>query len=187
VRTSVAILFPGVEVPYVFGPLEMFGILAEEFELRMVEEFGGPLSNGMDSQTVIDDQFSDGRQYDILLVQGGPNTRQGVNNASLYQWLKRQAENAELVTSVCTGSAVLAAARLLNGKRQTNNKNAFAWAASNGPHVPWQKQAYWVRDGKFFTSSGVFAGMDMSLGIIAHLLGEIQLAPGFGPGSVRIV
>jgi len=38
--------------------------------------------------------------------------------------------------------------------------------------VDWQKQARWVRDGKFFTSSGVSAGMDMSLGVIAHLLAE---------------
>jgi len=172
VRTIAAVLFPGFELLDVFGPLEMFGMLGEEFELRMVAGTEGPVPSGMGPKTVVDDQFSDGRQYDILLVPGGPGTRREVENTALHQWLKRQAGNAEGVTSVCTGSAVLAAADLLDGKRATTNKNAFAWVTSCGPHVDWQKQARWVRDGKFFTSSGVSAGMDMSLGVIAHLLGE---------------
>ena len=122
-------------------------------------------------KTVVDDRFSDGVQYDILLVPGGPGTRREVDNKVLCDWLRGQAEAAELVTSVCTGSAILAAAGLLDGKRATTNKNAFAWATSFGPKVDWQRQARWTEDGKFFTSSGVSAGIDMSLSVIAHLFG----------------
>jgi transcriptional regulator GlxA family with amidase domain len=56
--------------------------------------------------------------------------------------------------------------------RATTNKRAFAWATSQGDKVNWEKEARWVEDGKFFTSSGVSAGMDMSLAVIGKLLGQ---------------
>lgn len=73
---------------------------------------------------------------------------------------------------MCTGSALLARAGLLDGVRATTNKIAFEWVAAQGPDVIWKKQARWVEDGKFFTSSGVSAGIDMSLALIQKLLGE---------------
>ena len=83
-----------------------------------------------------------------------------------------QSANAEYVTSVCTGSALLAKAGILDGIRATTNKMAFEWASAQSSKVIWEKQARWVEDGKFFTSSGVSAGMDMSLAVIAKLLGH---------------
>lgn len=166
-----AVVYPGFELLDMYGPLEMFGILEDEMEIRMVAESAGPVECGMGPKTVADDQFADGVQYDILLVPGGPGTRREVDNKAFHEWLRGQAEAAELVTSVCTGSAILAAAGLLDGRRATTNKHAFAWATSFGPKVDWQKQARWTEDGKFFTSSGVSAGMDMSLAVIAHLFG----------------
>jgi transcriptional regulator GlxA family with amidase domain len=73
--------------------------------------------------------------------------------------------------SVCTGSALLARAGLLDGIRATSNKRAFDWVVSQGPAVKWIGQARWVEDGKFATSSGVSAGIDMALAIIARVLG----------------
>jgi len=172
VRTIGTVLFTGFELLDVFGPLEMFGMLEDDFDLRMVAETTAPQKSGMGPTIVVDDRFNDARQYDILLVPGGPGTRREVENEGLHQWLRAQSETAEMVISVCTGSAVLAAAGLLDGKRATTNKNAFGWATSFGSDVDWQKQARWVRDGKFFTSSGVSAGMDMSLAVIEGLLGE---------------
>jgi transcriptional regulator GlxA family with amidase domain len=77
---------------------------------------------------------------------------------------------AELVTSVCTGAALLARARLLDGLRATTNMRSFAWVQSQGPKANWIRQARWVEDGKFVTSSGVSAGIDMTLAIIARLV-----------------
>ena len=88
----------------------------------------------------------------------------------LLDWLQQRAQQAELVTSVCTGSALLAKAGVLDGVRATTNKLAFAWAASQSAKVQWQQQARWVEDRKFFTSSGVSAGIDMSLAVIAKLV-----------------
>jgi len=76
------------------------------------------------------------------------------------------------VTSVCTGSVLLAAAGLLDGYRATSNKRAFAWAVQQGSNVDWEAQARWVDDRDRWTSSGVAAGMDMSIALIASLHGE---------------
>ena len=170
-RTIGAVVFPGFELLDMYGPLEMFGLLEDELELRMVAETSDPVECGMGPKTVVDDQLSDGVQYDILLLPGGPGTRREVKNDTFHDWLRDQAEGTELVTSVCTGSTILAAAGLLDGRRATTNKDAFAWATSFGAKVDWQRQARWVEDGKFFTASGVSAGMDMSLAVIARLFG----------------
>ena len=72
---------------------------------------------------------------------------------------------------MCTGSALLAKAGVLDGRKATTNKAAYAWATSQGPNVAWLAQARWVEDGKFMTSSGVSAGTDMGLAIVARLFG----------------
>jgi len=76
---------------------------------------------------------------------------------------------------VCTGSALLAAAGLLDGYRATSNKRAFGWVGEQGPRVEWVAQARWVQDRDRWTSSGVAAGLDMALALIARLHGQ-QLA-----------
>ena len=73
---------------------------------------------------------------------------------------------------MCTGSALLARAGLLDGRRATTNKAAFEWVCSQGERVDWQRRARWVEAGRFFTSSGVSAGIDMSLALIARILDD---------------
>jgi transcriptional regulator GlxA family with amidase domain len=171
-RTVGVVLFPGFELLDVFGPLEMFGMWANEFDLKMVAENGPSVESGMGPASMIKELFSDDRNYDILLVPGGPGTRREVDNPVILDWLQRKAKAAEYVTTVCTGSAILAKTGLLDNHKATTNKNAFEWVSTCGPNVQWQKQARWVEDGKYFTSSGVSAGMDMALGFIAQLLDE---------------
>ena len=77
--------------------------------------------------------------------------------------------------SVCTGAALLARAGVLDERQATSNKAAFSWVVSQGPRVRWVKQARWVEDGKFWTSSGVSAGIDMALAVIARLI-RLELA-----------
>ncbi len=74
--------------------------------------------------------------------------------------------------SVCTGSAILARAGLLEGRRARSNKQFFEFAAGQGDNVDWVEAARWVEDGPYITASGVSAGMDMALGVIAKLHGE---------------
>jgi transcriptional regulator GlxA family with amidase domain len=172
-RLSIAVvLFQDFELLDVFGPLEMFGLLHQNFELCLVAEDGDTVASRQGPRSVVDQVFADDRQYDILLVPGGNGTRREVDNPVLLDWLKQQSPGAQYVTSVCTGSALLAKSGLLDGLRATTNKAAFEWVASQGDKVHWQKQARWVEHGKYFTSSGVSAGIDMSLALIARLLGQ---------------
>jgi transcriptional regulator GlxA family with amidase domain len=74
--------------------------------------------------------------------------------------------------SVCTGSAILAKAGLLDGRRATSNKQFFDFARMQSEKVTWVEEARWVEDGPFATSSGVSAGTDMALAVIARLYGQ---------------
>ena len=65
--------------------------------------------------------------------------------------------------SVCTGSAVFAACGLLDGKTATSNKKAFDWVCTCGPAVKWEKEPRFCKDGKFYTSAGVSAEIDMAI------------------------
>ena len=114
-----------------------------------------------------DATFADGVSYDVLLIPGGRGARNEVDNPFFMDWLRTASQDAEITSSVCTGSALLARAGLLDGRRATTNKLAWQWATSQGPKVDWQPRARWVVDVPFYTSSGVSAGIDMSLALIA--------------------
>ena len=73
--------------------------------------------------------------------------------------------------AVCTGTVLLGMAGVLDGRRATTNKMDFTSTIHLAPKVDWVKEARWVEDGKFFTSSGVSAGMDMALAVMADLFG----------------
>ena len=171
-RTMGVVLFEGFELLDVFGPLEMYGMVADYFDIHLVSENGGVVASRQGPKSVSDNQFSTAPALDVLFVPGGPGTRREVSNQVLIDWLKSQSQRVELVTSVCTGSALLAKAGVLDGSRATTNKMAFEWVASQSSDVLWEKKARWVEDGKFFTSSGVSAGIDMSLAVIAKLISQ---------------
>ncbi len=84
-------------------------------------------------------------------------------------WLRERAAKAELVTSVCTGAAILADAGLLDGYKATTNKMAFGMVSARGAKTEWIHEARWVEDRDRMTSSGVSAGIDMSLRMIERL------------------
>ena len=171
-RTLGVVLFEGFELLDVFGPLEMFGLAADHFEIRLISETGGVVASRQGPKSVCDDSFQSAPAIDVLLVPGGIGTRREVNNPVLLDWLNERSKQAELVASVCTGSALLAKAGVLDGLLATSNKLAFAWASAQSEKVQWQQQARWVEDGKVFSSSGVSAGIDMALAVIAKLVSE---------------
>jgi transcriptional regulator GlxA family with amidase domain len=168
-KTLGALLFPEFELLDVFGPLEAFGHAKAWFRIVTVAEQAGPVTSSQGPRAVADHGFADCPPLDILLVPGGMGTRREVSNVRLIEWIARQARRAEMMTSVCTGAALLATAGILDGRRATSNKRAFAWVAEQGPRVDWVRQARWVDDGDVVTSSGVSAGIDMAL----HLIGRI--------------
>ncbi len=167
-----ALIFPGFELLDVFGPMQMFGLLADDFSLELVAETAGPVTSNQGLKAFAEKSLGDGGRYDVLFVPGGAGTRREVGNARLLDWITHCSNSAEFTLSVCTGSALLAKAGLLDNRRATTNKAAFSWVCEQGPHVDWIPQARWVEDGPFLTSSGVSAGMDMALGAIDLMHGK---------------
>lgn len=167
-----ALVFPGFELLDVFGPLEMFGMLKERATITMLADKVGSVKSFQGPECVAEAALADDHELDVLLVPGGMGTRALVQDEAHLAELRRQCDRARFVATVCTGSGLVARTGALDGRRATSNKFAFKWASSQGPKVTWVPKARWVEDGKFFTSSGVSAGMDMSLGLIAHLLGR---------------
>jgi len=166
------VLFPGFELLDVFGPLEMFGSLTGMVDISMVAAQAGSVASAQGPRVVADSGLEDCPPLDLILVPGGIGTRDAIDNPALLEWLTKRVNQAEVAMTVCTGTALFARAGLLDGRRATTNKMFFEWVASQGPQVNWVKEARWVEDGKFATSSGVSAGMDMALAVIAKLCGQ---------------
>ena len=173
-----AVLYPGFEMLDMFGPLEMFSMLGtDNVEIKMIAQnmnsvtaaIGVALDAG--PRVEPDHDFSSCPPLDIVLVPGGFGTRAELENSVLLHFLKEKSESADIVASVCTGSALLAKAGCLEHKSATSNKQFFSLATQQSSNVQWIEKARWVEDDKFFTSSGVSAGMDMSLAIITRLFG----------------
>ncbi len=166
-NTITALLFDDFETLDLFGPIEMFGSMPEHYRIQFASMTGGMVrsKHGVAMQTMAVTELED--QTDILLIPGGMGTRQLVHNQPFLQTITALVEQANWVLSVCTGSALLAKAGVLNGKRATSNKLSWQWVILQSNDANWVKQARWVVDDKFYTSSGVSAGMDMALGFIA--------------------
>lgn len=167
-----AVFFPGFEMLDIYGPLELFSMHRDAFKIVAVGEQKQPMPASGGPSTLPDEVFGDDRLFDIVIVPGGRGVRDEKTNPELARWLVQQAEGGAWMTSVCTGSLLLAVTGLLDGRRATTNKIAFDWVAEHRPQVDWQPRARWVRDGEFITASGVSAGMDMAVDIIRDLKGD---------------
>jgi putative intracellular protease/amidase len=171
-RTLGGVLYKGFEVLDLYGPLEMFGQVGPDLHIVTVAECVGPVRSYQGPQTLAEYGFEDCPALDLILLPGGFGTVEQLGNESMLSFLRDRAPSAEFIMSVCTGSAILAKAGLLDGRRATSNKLFFSLATLQSDKVQWVGQARWVEDGPFATSSGVSAGTDMALGIIARLFGE---------------
>lgn len=165
------VLYPKFELLDVYGPAEIFGNLPGKLKIVMVAQKAGSVVSAQGPSVIADYGFDDCPELDLLLVPGGFGTLTELKNQTLLDWLKARAEKAEITMSVCSGSALLAKAGLLDGRKATSNKQYFDISSSQGPNVNWIRKARWVDDGDRVTSSGVSAGMDMSLHVVERLYG----------------
>ncbi len=161
------LLFDDYETLDVFGPVEIFGRLVDLYTLKFYSLDGGLIKNRHGISVMTEKLETIVNTPYILLIPGGLGTRKEVDNEKLIGRIKEISLTSDYVLTVCTGSALLAKSGLLDGKQATSNKRAFSWVTSNGPNVLWDKEARWKVDGKYYTSSGVSAGMDMALGFLA--------------------
>ncbi|MDO4896056.1 MAG: DJ-1/PfpI family protein [Moraxella sp.] len=134
--------------------------------LHYVSEHGGPIYSKQ-GFAIDTKPMPAPTANDVLLVVGGSLVDDKAFISRLGVWV----DAAGIVLSVCTGSALIAKTGRLDHHRATTNKKAWQWVISQSTNVNWISHARWVHDGKFYTSSGVSAGMDMTLGFIADMAG----------------
>lgn len=165
------LLFDGFELLDACGPLEMFGVLRDRIQIVTTAFTPGLVasSSGVRLEAMV--SLEELSPVDAFLIPGGVGTRQVVKQPELCALLRAVADRTATVGTICTGTGVLAATGLLDGHRATTNKISFAWPKAQGPRVIWVPEARWVEDGKFITSAGVSAGMDMALALIARWFG----------------
>lgn len=169
------LLFDNFETLDAFGPVEILGRLTDDYQVSFYSLSGGLIGN-THGVSVLTRNFEDiGNEVDIFLIPGGYGTRVEVSNGLLIDKIRQISELSTYVLTVCTGTALLARTGLLDGRKATSNKIAFDWVRAQGLNVKWVKRARWVVDDKYYTSSGVSAGMDMTLGFLKDIHG-IQFA-----------
>ena len=181
VHRVAVIVFPGFTVLDAYGPIQAFGSCGTTrpdgtrhrfFEIFTIGDKPGAVSSGEGPATQVEYAFPDAPAWDILVVPGGFGTRPLVKDEAFLKRLALASERSAITTTVCTGSALLARTGLLDGRPATSNKIAWEWVIAQGPRVLWQRHARWVDDGDVLTSSGVSAGTDMALALIARLNGR---------------
>jgi transcriptional regulator GlxA family with amidase domain len=181
IQRVAVVLFDGFTVLDMYGPVQAFGACRitrpdgpplRFFEVFTIAEHRGPIKSGEGPSTHADYTFAEAPPYDILLVPGGFGTREAVKNDTFLGRLRAASEKAAVTATVCTGSALLARTGLMDGRPATSNKIAWDWVVQQGPKVLWKRKARWVDDGNLITSSGVSAGTDMALALIARLHGR---------------
>ena len=173
-KTLGAVIYPDFELLDLYGPLEMFGCLPGVCDIVTVSDGTGPVASTQGPKTEADYSYADCPELDLILLPGGLGTLPALENESLLDFLRQRSQTAEYTMSVCSGSAILARAGLLDGRRATSNKQLFKLATMQSDRVQWVEEARWVEDGPFVTASGVSAGTDMALAVYAKLFGDEQ-------------
>jgi transcriptional regulator GlxA family with amidase domain len=163
-KTSI-LIFDGITALDAIGPYEVLG-RPPGWEVEFVGKARGEVRTDSGSLGLNADRSLDEvEQTDIVLVPGGKGNRQLLEDEEVLGWVQRLDRQSTWTTSVCTGSLVLGAAGLLQGRRATGHWLFLEHLSAYGAEPVRER---WVEDGKLITAAGVSAGIDMAL----HLVGR---------------
>ncbi|MEX2294038.1 MAG: DJ-1/PfpI family protein [Acidimicrobiales bacterium] len=151
------------------GPYEVLSRLPEATVTFVATEPGLKRTDTKFLGLMADASLADVPHPDILLVPGGPGQVEAEKDEAVLEWLRAAHETTMWTTSVCTGSLVLGAAGLLDGKRATTYWLALESLSSYGA-TPTNERV--VTDGKIVTAAGVSSGIDMALTLAQHIGGD---------------
>jgi transcriptional regulator GlxA family with amidase domain len=182
-RRVAVVAYPEAQLLDVAGPLEVFasasrwlrarGLRGDDaYATELLGPRAGALRTGSGLRLAADRGFAAARGgIDTLLVAGG-DIRAAMRDERLLRWLRRMAPRVRRLGSVCTGSFVLAAAGLLDGRRATTHWAYAELLASRFPKLTVEPDPIFVRDGHLYTSAGVTAGMDLALALVEEDFGR---------------
>lgn len=178
-RNVAILIFNDVEVLDFSGPFEVFSVAGghgedNTFRVFTVAEDRRPIwaRGGL----AVNPAFSleDCPTPHIMVVPGGRGTHREKDNPLLLKWIRQRSESAELILSVCTGSLILANAGLLEGLAATTHHTTLDLLRDLAPHSRIYSDRRFVDNGRIITSAGISAGIDMSLHVVARLLGQAK-------------
>jgi transcriptional regulator GlxA family with amidase domain len=180
---------PRAQILDLAGPIEVFARTARwlcetgattkpVYDVELVAAVSGPLTTTSGVPLLVSRSFSEVRgAIDTLIVGGGLGTAAALGDRALLRWVKRAAQRARRVASVCTGAFLLAEAGLLDGRRATTHWSACSKLAERYPRVSVDADPIFVKSGRVYTSAGVTAGMDLALALVEEDHGrEVALA-----------
>ena len=174
-RRVIFLAYDGLQPLDLVGPHEVFGAAnrvlehkkhnAEPYELVVVSELGEPIrsESGLGLSTI---KWSLAGQIDTLIVPGGMSAVDSCPSQNAIEWLRQASPKARRVCCVCTGTFIAARAGLLTGRRVTTHWSAAKRLATTYPGVLVEPDAMYINDGKFWTSAGVTAGIDLALALV---------------------
>ena len=175
-------VFDDIEVLDFCGPFEVLSVtrVDESKRLETLSPFDVKLvsitkdivltTGGM--KVVPDFDFETCPELDILIVPGGMGTRKLMYDERVLEFVNKKAKEVELLTSVCTGSLILASAKLLDGVNATTHWKSLQRMEDEFKNVKVCKDKHYVEDGNIISSAGISAGIDMALYIVKRYFGE---------------
>jgi transcriptional regulator GlxA family with amidase domain len=169
--------FPDAEALDITGPLEVFSeatrlLLANKltrapaYSIEVVGLRAGPFATTSGVRLIAERAYREVRGADLLLISGGRGCRRVARDEALLEWIRRVSRGAQRVGAVCTGALILAQTGLLDGRSATTHWSDTADLAREHPAIAVRTNAIYVRDGKYHTSAGVTAGIDMALAMV---------------------
>ncbi|MFW6853641.1 DJ-1/PfpI family protein [Burkholderia gladioli] len=162
------LMFPGVQALDLVGPYDVFAALPDT-TVHLVSRDGAPVQAAHGLTLSPDTRFEDCPPVDVLCVPGGRGIGELLLDDATLSFLRRAAGTARYLSSVCTGSLVLGAAGLLQGRRATTHWAFLPLLEAFGA-TPVRERV--VRDGSLVTGGGITAGIDFALTIARELHGD---------------
>ncbi len=177
-RRVVILAYPGIQPLDVVGPAEVFaaasGLAEGAYSVDVVAQSPDPIGTRTSGYAIAPGRTTSQVRgpIDTLIVAGGWGVLEAEKDESLIRWIRSAARRSRRVTSVCSGSFLLAAAGLLEGRTVTTHWSSCAELARRHPELTVDPNPIFVHDGDVWTSAGVTAGMDLSLALVEEDLGR---------------
>lgn len=175
------LLFDQVEVLDFAGPYEVFGLAAYDryqpnerllFNVATLSESGSPVITRNNLKVTPDHSFATAPKYDLIVIPGGPGVKEALSNQALLDWIRDRSGDTPWITSVCTGSLLLAKSGLLDGKKATTHFDSIHWMRTQFPAIDVIEDVKYVDEDRIVTSGGVATGIHMSLHMVDRLAGR---------------
>jgi transcriptional regulator GlxA family with amidase domain len=170
------VLFDGLEELDAIGPWEVLSFWTRTYPddgyvVSTLSAEGGLTTCAKGLVVKADHSFGDAPPFDVLIYPGGQGTRPQLTDEARLDWVRGQRATVPLMTSVCTGSLVYAAAGLLAGRPATTHWGSLGKLAELDPTIEVRPDDRFVDDGDIITAAGVSAGIDMALHLVVRLAG----------------